>query len=337
MRHLIHGEAFKTYPLSDRARQFPAMLGLEERQVLAYLAADLASSTGKIVDLGCYLGGSTCALTEGVRQSGVQWSPDDPPVVSYDLFITNQFMIEHSLKDRGIGVGEPFQSVFRELLGENAAMVREVAGDIRKERWTAGPIDLLFVDILWGWDINQHVIREFYTALIPGRSVIAHQDYIYSFYPWLPISMEYFSENGYVEFGDLAKWGTVLFGVKNALTAEAAAVDFKRDLDLNTKERLLIRSAERFEGYPRALMELSRVVLLLQEERRDDALDLFADVAERYRDDEIAQHHVKLVIDTHKLAPSETSGRRRREPGHAATRGRTSPWSVLKRKLVGRN
>ena len=101
-------------------------------------------------------------------------------------------------------------------------MVREVAGDIRQERWTSGPIDLLFVDILWGWDINQHVIREFYTSLIPGRSVIAHQDYIYSFYPWLPISMEYFCEKGYLEFGDLAKWGTVLFGSKKALDQEAA-------------------------------------------------------------------------------------------------------------------
>lgn len=337
MRHLIHGEAFKTHPISERAQQFPAMLGLEERQVLAYLAADLASSTGKIVDLGSYLGGSTCALAEGVRQSGVQWDPADPPVVSYDLFITNQFMVEHSLKDRGLGVGEPFQGVYRELLGENAAMVREVAGDIREEHWTGTPIDLLFVDILWGWDINQHVIREFYTALIPGRSVIAHQDYIYSFYPWLPISMEYFGEKGFVEFGDLAKWSTVIFGVTNAITAEAAAVDFQRDLDLPTKERLLIRSAERFEGYARAVIELSRVVLLLSENRRSDALELFEDIADRYCEDVVVQYHMKMVIANHSLARSELPWRLLKELRLDAIHGPHKPWSTLTQRLKRRN
>lgn len=336
MRHLIHGEAFKEYAISERARQFPAMLGLEERQILVLLAADLASETGKIVDLGCYLGGSTCALAEGAGQSGASWDPADPPIVSYDLFAANEFMIEHSLKGRGIGVGESFQEVFRELLEENAALVRAVAGDIRQQSWTGQPIDLLFVDILWSWDINQHVIGEFYTALTPGKSVIAHQDYIYSFYPWLPISMEYFVENGFMEFGDHARWSTVVFGVKKALSVHDAAIDFKRDLDLSTKERLLKRSAERFEGYPRAILELSRVVLLTQEDRRADARDLLAHVADQYRDDEIAREHLRMVIDNYKFDPSLLPPKNSRgDRGHSTIGRLSASWSALKRGLTG--
>ena len=98
----------------------------------------------------------------------------------------------------------------------------------------------------------------------------------------------------------------------------------------------MIRSVERFEGYPRALMELSRVVLLMQEKRRDDAIALFQEVSEKYGDDEIVQYHLKMVIAKHKLAPSELSGRRRVDQGHAAIRGRKFPWAAIKKKLVGR-
>jgi hypothetical protein len=328
MRRLIHGGKFKDHPISQEALQFPAMLGEEERRVLAYLASNLASEKGKIVDLGCYLGGSTRALTDGVRQADLALDPDDPIVVSYDLFRANQFMVDHSLKHFGIGVGEPFQPIFRQLLGENAPLVREVAGDILWQRWDGRPIDLLFVDILWTWEINQHVISQFYTALVPERSVIAHQDYIYSFYPWLPISMEYLAENGFVEFGDLAKWGTVVFGVTKSLDDDAASIDFRRDLSLDSKERLLIRSSERFEGYPRGIMELSRVVLLASENRRDDAVSLLRDIDDRYAEDEFVETHLKMVYQ-HLDLPRYTKQTKADPPQE-----RKSPWKALGQMLA---
>jgi hypothetical protein len=295
MQELIHGERWKTFPLSRKALEYPAMLGEEERRVLAFLACHLASTTGKIVDLGCYLGGSTTALVDGVRQSGVACDFSDPIVVSYDLFIANEVMVQHSLGRFGVKCGESFYPVFRDQLGDDAAYVSAVPGDIRLQRWGARPIDLLFVDILWDWNINQHVIAQFYSALIPGRSVVAHQDYIYSWYPWLPISMEYFCERGYFEFGDLAKCSTVIFKAKRPLDEAALAIDFQRDLTLESKEKLVLRSAQRFSGYPRALLELSHVWLLAREELQEQALPLLRDIARRYADDPVAMEHVKII------------------------------------------
>jgi hypothetical protein len=295
MQELIHGERWKNFPISRKALAYPAMLGEEERRVLAFLARHLASTSGKIVDLGCYLGGSTTALVDGVRQSGIACDRSDPIVVSYDLFIANEVMVKHSLGQYGVKCGQTFHHVFRDRLGDDAAYVRAVPGDIRQQKWGGPPIDLLFVDILWDWDINQHVISQFYTALIPGRSVVAHQDYIYSWYPWLPISMEYFCEHGYFEFGDLAKWSTVIFKAKLPLDGAARSIDFRRDLTLESKERLLLRSAQRFSGYPRALLELSHVWLLAREGLQKDALPLLRDIARRYPDDPVAMEHVAII------------------------------------------
>jgi hypothetical protein len=292
---LIHGKVWQQHPVSDKVRSFPAMLGGEERQVLAFLASRLASRKGKIVDLGCYLGGSTAALAEGVRQAGMPANPADPVIVSYDLFVANEFMVQHSLGHYGVQAGQSFEPVFLQLLGEDRPYVRTVPGDIRQARWDGTPIDLLFVDILWGWDIQQHVIAQFYTALVPGRSVIAHQDYIYSFYPWLPISMEYYCEKGYFEMGDLAEWGTVLFATRRALDPAAVSIDFRQDLRLETKERLLRRSVERFSGYARAVLQLSLAVLLLSESRADDGWALVDEVERLYPDDAIATYHVGVV------------------------------------------
>lgn len=294
-QELIHGERFLKHPLSDHALHFPAMLGVEERRVLSYLAFHLASPRGKIVDLGCYLGGSTTCLVDGIRQAGIPCDPADPPIVSYDLFVANAFMVEHSLKSFNLQAGQSFEPVFHQLLGDSKSYVRSVAGDLRQQNWHGRPIDLLFVDILWGWDINQHVIEQFYSALIPGRSVVAHQDYIYSFYPWLPISMEYYCEKGYFEFGDLAPWSTVIFGSKKVLDRSALSIDFRSDLNLESKRRLLRRSVERFTGYHRTILELSEVMLILREGQPHEARSLYEAISNRHSEDPITLNHLKMV------------------------------------------
>ncbi len=45
------------------------MLSIEERQLLAWLAASHWEGRGAIVDGGCFLGGSTLALGRGLREN----------------------------------------------------------------------------------------------------------------------------------------------------------------------------------------------------------------------------------------------------------------------------
>jgi hypothetical protein len=191
--------SYLKHKISTRAENHPAMLGKEERILPSCLAKQTANAAGNIVELGCYLGGSTICLLDGLEQGGVLGKAEGPLLHSYDLFVANEYMIDHTLRSFGVASGDSFERVFRELLGDWAPHVATHAGDIREQKWTGGPIKLLYVDILWSWETNQHVFEQFYRALSPGSWLI-HQDYVYSSYPWLPVTMEWLVSEGYFSF-----------------------------------------------------------------------------------------------------------------------------------------
>jgi hypothetical protein len=166
------------------------------------------------------------------------------------------------------------------------------AGNILEQSWKGGPIKLLYVDILWDWEINQHVFNNFYSSLRPGSTLI-HQDYIYSWYPWLPVSMEWMVEQGYFSFENFAQYSTVSFRCEKA-PAGAIGIDFDKDLDLNTKQRLLQRSQARFTGYPRDLLEISEAYLLATNGRKLESLDMINEIAAA-SDHPSTAHHSEMV------------------------------------------
>src|SRR6266516_238746 len=137
--------------LSARIPRVPTMLSGKERRLLYSLARDYAAEDAAIVDAGCFLGGSTAALLAGVRDRPIPWR--GPPVASYDLFRFDANVMEFSVPH----------------------VVRE--GDVAEIGWSGGPIDVLFLDALKSWEINDAVLRDFFPSLVPGRSVIVHQDY----------------------------------------------------------------------------------------------------------------------------------------------------------------
>ncbi len=255
---------FVNQGVSGHVRSFPAMLGDEERQLPVFLAHSLARADGVMVELGCYLGGSTAALLEGAVTGGAEPPSGSTLLHSYDLFVANDYMVCHSLKEHGIKAGDSFLDVFKKNLGRNSRLVETHAGDIQQEHWSGGPIKLLYVDILWSWEINQRVIREFYTSLRPGSKLI-HQDYIYSWYPWLPVSMEWLVAKGCFSFESFAKNSTVSFRCERSMTPAEAEMDFVNALSLEEKRSLLRRSQARFTGYPQDLLKLSEAVLVAGE------------------------------------------------------------------------
>src|SRR5262249_21665768 len=132
----------------------PTMLSKAERRLLYSLARDYACDDAAIVDAGCFLGGSTAALLAGLRDPAEPWT--GPPVESYDLFRVDDYMVEKFF------VGEhaaPLGTSFRRRFDAHVArfdrpphVVHE--GDITSIGWSGGPIDILFLDILKSWEIN---------------------------------------------------------------------------------------------------------------------------------------------------------------------------------------
>jgi hypothetical protein len=279
--------------VSDRVTQHPAMLGKEERILPSFLAKQCAGERGAIVELGCYLGGSTVAILDGLEQAGALETGNGIEMHSYDLFRANEYMLDHSLRTSGVKEGESFEHVFRDLLSDWAPHVQAHAGNILEEKWRGGRIKLLYVDILWSWETNQHVFNQFYRALEPGSWLI-HQDYVYSSYPWLPVTMEWLVERGYFSFRYFAEHSTVAFRCEKSPVDLEAHLDFQDMVPPSAKRDLLERSASRFRGYPSALLKLAIATLNAREGDRSKARSIIDAVKSEYSHPFVT-HHVGIA------------------------------------------
>ena len=64
-------------------------------------------------------------------------------------------------------------------------------GDITKSTYAdLRGIEVLSIDVAKNADLMLFCAKQFFPHLIPGQSIILHQDYIYAYQPWLHVAME---------------------------------------------------------------------------------------------------------------------------------------------------
>ena len=269
---------WRDVPLPPDATGIPTMLSKLERRLLYSLARDYAGE-GAIVDAGSFLGGSTAALLAGVRDRPEPWS--GPPVASYDLFQVDEYMVPKFFADeRSVQLGDSFRPRFDAHVarfGDVPHVVHE--GDITKLGWSDGPIDVLFLDIVKSWEINDAVLRDFFPSLVPGRSVIVHQDYGWGDTPWIPVTVELMRES--LVLLDWMEWGTHVFFVAEELPAELLGYGVA-GLELDRKVQLLEDAARRAEGWVLGMLEISRALLIADRDGPDAALAELDAIAARH-------------------------------------------------------
>jgi hypothetical protein len=170
----------------------PGMLWYQERRMLYYLARHDFAGAGVIADLGTYLGSSTMCFAAGLRDRSV----DQPVLHTFDLFKLGDFGAE--IREFP---GEPpadlrTRGVFEENLRDYLDLIVVHEGDILAESWDDEPIELLFVDIAKSHKVLDHLLLTFFPALLPGRSLIVMQDYLWGTSgPWHHIVMEKLSDH----------------------------------------------------------------------------------------------------------------------------------------------
>lgn len=166
----------------------PAQVSVAERKVLKYLASRLTGA-GAIVDLGAGAGSSTRAMAEGAASNPAVASRS-PAVVAYDWFALGPcHYADRSFKSSHSPEGSPsYLEDFRYFMGDHAELVDDVAGDIRTMQWDRGPIELLHVDLCKEHSIFAHIARTFFPHLVPGQSVLVHQDFSRPRLPWIHYS-----------------------------------------------------------------------------------------------------------------------------------------------------
>lgn len=250
------------------------MLGPAERALLCDLGRQYRGE-GAIVDAGCFLGGSTHALAAGVASRKRARVPNGA-IHAYDSFrLDPLYKLHLGPRVADIPVGGRFRAQFENNLGQLLDLVTVHEGDIREMRWSGEPIEILFLDICKSWEINDHVMREFFPALVPHHSIVVHQDYVHEWLPHIPVGMAFLRDR--FELVGYVPPSTALFSP----VADIAPADLPDSLFCLPDERKLALfddAAAAFNGVAKGVLECARALLLLEIGRRDDAIDLVADL-----------------------------------------------------------
>jgi hypothetical protein len=190
------------------------------------------TGAGQIVDLGCWLGSSTIALAKGLRANH-RVTPGEHRVHAYDEFIWREWMnvtfAGAALGDR-YRPGDSFLDLFQAQTLKWRDLIEVHAGDLVEIGWIGEPIEFLFVDVMKNWKLSHAVLRKFFPSLIPGVSIVQHQDYAHCYTPEIALVMhrlrEYFEpvcfirHSGSMVFRNTARIPTEL------LTPEYSFSDF---------------------------------------------------------------------------------------------------------------
>jgi hypothetical protein len=220
----------------------PTMLSKQELGLLYWLARDYWSGKGRIIDGGSFLGGSTVALAAGVRDRATP--VQGQRIVVYDRFKVEQYAVQGGYFDSepGLRTGESFRFLFDRNIAAFSELLDVREGNITRQVWADGPIEIQFLDVLKSWRINDWAVREFWPSLIPGHSIVVQQDYQYGLDPWLAVTMERLHKH--FERLDEMPWATVVFRLKSPLP-DLLAMTPSRDLPPREKLALMGRAINR--------------------------------------------------------------------------------------------
>jgi hypothetical protein len=210
----IVGEANRTdTPLVE---SIPSMISPFEQDLLRRLARDYYDGASLIVDAGAFLGASTNVFAMGLRERGdvdQLRRRDTKPIQSYDLGLCDDFMAtcvnEHS--NASLKPGDSFLPYLRENIVGTRDLVHLNEGDICQYA-PSGPVEIMFLDVCKTADVNRHTVRAFYPHLVPGRSVLIHQDFVHEWLPWIHVTMGALAP--YFKFIGTVAWSGVWLNTK---------------------------------------------------------------------------------------------------------------------------
>ena len=285
---------YRSEPVSSDVFRVPGMISREEREVLSFLAARAWTAHTAIVDAGCGLGASTRALMDGLTRNRDLGGNPRPIIHAYDLFRADPYMLQTVLANSRMQPGDCFESRFLENLRVDPSLVAVHAGDVRANEWGAEPISLLFLDIIWSWDINSFVMRNFYKNLSSDGAFVVHQDYVYAWYPWIPITMEYLADH--FELVDYVPLATVVFRYVKPFDENVLGIDLLRELSPDSLLSLMARAMERFSGESRGILECSRAHLLRYFGRKGEARASLLAVGEDYAEFEAPVRFAREIL-----------------------------------------
>lgn len=232
--------AFSVPPVVERV---PAMLGPQEKRMLYWSAANAYEVEGLILDLGAFLGGSALCFAAALRNRGFA----SPLIHSYDRFRLGPFELERWFSGEG-----PPGNLTRPLFDANLRGFHDLIsvheGDILCESWRGEAIEILFVDVAKTAQIWDHLVTTFFPSLLPGRSLLILQDYLYGDTgPWHHVVMEKLTGPGHFSIVGDTGVNSVLFEYHGGLSPEVIKAAAWESIDPGEKIELMEKAVGRLD------------------------------------------------------------------------------------------
>ncbi|HVF71290.1 MAG TPA: hypothetical protein VM940_06750 [Chthoniobacterales bacterium] len=208
-----------------RRRKFPVTAGMISRQEQAWFrnyAAKLYTGRGAIVDLGCFVGSTTICLAQGLEMSA---AAKGAKIHAYDQFVWDadfaQWWTAQNLPEPAVTEN----SFLPEFLKRTAPFSDRIVlhqEDLAQTRWENGPIEFLLVDAMKSPALAHKIALTFFSALTPGTSYLAHQDFAHVYTPWIHL-LQYRLRVCFSLAADIPRSASVVFKCEKQVRLESVA------------------------------------------------------------------------------------------------------------------
>ena len=146
----------------------PSMIGLDEIDFLHYLARTQYRNRGSIIEFGPLGGASTCALAAGAPEATLH---------AYDFWTYHEALRDY-FPGRRLRPGQSVLPAFLENIRPLRDRVRVHRGDLTRQRWASGPIEIVIRGCRQNTGFSvAHVPRILFFGLSP-QGWILWQDYV---------------------------------------------------------------------------------------------------------------------------------------------------------------
>ena len=205
--------------------KIPSMLTLEEKHLLYSLARYYYTGEGKIFDAGIFFGGCTEAFLKGLLENKKQ-ADKTKQIWAYEYGYQVDTYKNHRLFNNSLGI-KPLKNDFTNItfsylntLG-HYDKINFIQGDILKMQYP-DKIEIMFLDVCKTPEVNFRM-QQLFTRLIPGKSVVVQQDYVYGELPYIKITMGYLKD--YFEFIGATEWNSAVFMLKKPIPPEVLNIN----------------------------------------------------------------------------------------------------------------
>ena len=204
--------------------KIPSMLTPEEKILLYLLAKYYYTGEGKIFDAGIFYGGCTEAFLRGLLENNKQ-AAKTKQIWAYEYgYLNNNY--ENRIQTNTLGM-KPLKNDFTNItfsylntLG-HYDKVNFIQGDILKMQYP-DKIEIMFLDACKTPEVNFRM-QQLFTRLIPGKSIVIQQDYVYNLLPYIKVTMGYLKD--YFEFVGATAWNSAVFKLIKPIPPEVLNIN----------------------------------------------------------------------------------------------------------------